>query len=436
MKWLDRADQMSFPAKVVITFACLVFGLATTLATLSRSPRHHHRYAMRGYDSRGYNTGGGYRGGPPQPARAFLPLPTTALNEPNAELRAATLLPDGEVAGLFRSSSEELTGEMTKEGPKRVEVTTFRATDSVDAWQQKSLVGVNNDLNNLHFVDQKRGWAYSVGNKLYRTVDGGVTWQQIKLPVELVIGDMAWLSPQTGFIAGSRYSTKSSSAEVNILRTMNGGRSWQLVGGFSSELAVWKLLAPTRDNLLMNVGGVDLYISSDGGENWRDALFEGGVQDITCNALGEGWAIKQNGWLYALHNYGAEYDGLEPTGLPRGRRWRAIDIQANGVGLLVGDDRLAAVTEDGGATWLEARLTPTETDQVPYLQNFNRVQVRGEMALVANGSRMFRIGLSSLVARNVAPPEVKTMRMNSVVTDVPPPLPPPKPTGKLIIGAP
>ena len=272
MKWLDRADQMSFSAKFVITFVCLVFGWATTLATLAPSSSRHRRYSVREHNSGGFNTGGGYGGG--APASRVLSLPVTMLDDAGFEPTAATLLPDGEVAGLF-------TSRYSVEGGLQ-----FHTTIDEITWQRRGKGDLESSLNNLHFVDQKRGWAYNVGKKLYRTIDGGMTWQKVKLPVELVIGDMSWLSPQVGFIAGNRYNPTSHNAEINILRTTNGGRSWCIVGSIASKLAVWKLSAPTADNLLMNVGGVDLYVSSDGGENWRAAFYEGGgVRDFTVTLL-------------------------------------------------------------------------------------------------------------------------------------------------------
>ncbi len=393
MKWLDRADQLNFPAKFVITFVCLVFGLATTLATLAPSSPRHRRFGS-GYSPRHSSDA--------PASRSALALPTASLDE--FGLRTTTLLPNGEMAGLFAD----------EEGIQ------FRQTEDETVWRDKSRISTGIALNNLHFVDATHGWAYNGDKYLYRTVDGGASWRKVQLPVDLLIDDMAWVSPQVGFIAGSLYSDDGRITAVKVLRTKDGGRTWRVAGGFASDLAARKLLTPTKDNLLMNVGG-KLYVSDDGGASWDETFYESGdIQDLTCDENGDGWIIGEYGRFYRLHIFGADYDNIQPIGMPRDKRWRAIDINAEGLGLALAEGRVVAITKNGGATWQEAELALTETDQVSLIKNLNRVQVRGNAALVSDGNQTFRVDLSAFMVRNVAPPDVKAVPMDSV-DDVPPP---------------
>jgi photosystem II stability/assembly factor-like uncharacterized protein len=415
MKWIARADNLDWPTKILITFACAVFGFFTTLLTLTPSKHRPRRYAAGEY-------GGGRGGGRAAPAyRPELSLPLTKISEPGRKMTAMTLLPDGELAGVFVTRGE----------------VEFSQTSYESVWGDKTPLALVGETHKLHFTDDKNGWAFDSDSNLIRTTDGGANWQNVELPEDLAIGEMAWVSPQIGFIAGAKYGSDDSETEVRILRTTNGGRSWQEAGSFASKYAVWQLLAPTARNLILNLGGNELYLSNDGGQNWREALVEGVIENVVCDKAGDGWVLARQ--THRLHKYGADISDEADTLVSRtpAKKWRAMDIGRNGLGMAVGYDNLVAVTKDGGKTWREAGLT-LEAGPIVSGENYERVQVRGETALISSEGRAFRVDLSSLTRQEAAGTDAprgkgqgEGMGRGGIVIDAPPPPMPQAPPKKI-----
>jgi len=132
----------------------------------------------------------------------------------------------------------------------------------------------------VHFVDADYGWllgrvatgaAVSVG-ELLATTDGGDSWQ--RLPPPPVAGRFVFLSAERGFMTGAPVSER-------LYRTLDGGRSWRelrLPVSAAPGRALYDLPAfstPQDGTLAVTLAGdrprLVTFVTRDGGSSWQRA---------------------------------------------------------------------------------------------------------------------------------------------------------------------
>jgi len=129
----------------------------------------------------------------------------------------------------------------------------------------------------IEFVTAQTGWASS-GNLLYQSQDGGQTWTPVRLP-EMHgdrIASISFTDPQTGWFLDAICIPPSCGLE--LFKTTNGGTTWQKIawGGFLREAGSLHSMRPGMeydfaDDLHgWNVGSGDgIYATTDGGQTWH-----------------------------------------------------------------------------------------------------------------------------------------------------------------------
>ncbi len=158
----------------------------------------------------------------------------------------------------------------------------FRSDDGGVTWQSIS-VGINNaasvDFNAVTFSSASVGWAVSVQGDVYRTNDGGQSWSaqgNVSVQQGTSLRDVHFVNSQLGYIVGTNST---------MLRTVNGGLSWaslqtpSIVGGrqFTSIHFV------TTSNAIYGVATGELgrgVTTLDGGETWGAQSTVGGLNSI------------------------------------------------------------------------------------------------------------------------------------------------------------
>jgi YVTN family beta-propeller protein len=149
----------------------------------------------------------------------------------------------------------------------------FISTDRGESWIVASQGLPEAEVASLvispHYAEDGTAYAWLQYKGLYRTTDGGQSWEQVKEEEDWYVQSMA-LSPdfatdQTLFV-GALYS--------NLHRSDDGGFTWQSLGGGLPSGTVWvKALAISpefaRDGTLF--AGLDqgIYKSTDRGQSWQ-----------------------------------------------------------------------------------------------------------------------------------------------------------------------
>ncbi len=174
--------------------------------------------------------------------------------------------------------------------------TIIRTTNGGINWK---VIDTQNNENyySVYFVNHELGWVTTLfTDKLYRTTDGGETWEDIYTfsGVSLNLRGICFVNDSTGFITGG-YS--------NIFKTTNSGYNWEELSGSFYE-------SSTLDFLNENYGWVGGFNSfkktTNGGTTWTsiDLLtYEFIVYELQLINQSNGYFVG-----YGIDNLGTYYD--------------------------------------------------------------------------------------------------------------------------------
>lgn len=112
----------------------------------------------------------------------------------------------------------------------------FRTTDGGESFEFLSFIAdtVNGDWyggTQFLFIDSLRGWGY--GARLLYTTDGGITWEFQDTTIKAII-DLFFVDSLNGWLI-SWYEGKK------IFRTRNGGRDWEQLTSLGDSVPVWNM---------------------------------------------------------------------------------------------------------------------------------------------------------------------------------------------------
>jgi photosystem II stability/assembly factor-like uncharacterized protein len=141
---------------------------------------------------------------------------------------------------------------------------------AVNAQWQKQNVDTDAGFRGLAVVSEKVVWASGTGGTVIRTIDGGRSWDVIKVPdaEKLDFRDIE------AFDANTAYVLSIGEGEASrIYKTTDGGKSWKLQfkntdpKAFFDALAFWD----EKNGMAMSdpVDGKYLLIRTTDGENWQ-----------------------------------------------------------------------------------------------------------------------------------------------------------------------
>lgn len=217
------------------------------------------------------------------------------------------------------------------------------------SWQPVALPEAESPAWRIAFADAAHGWVTAHFSGVFRTVDGGKTWQQrARLARGLQLEDV-WFAPRgQGVVVGSQDQM------AIVLRSADLGKTWQIAdqsGSVSQGLTRLRF----ADGVTGWAVGIDgLLKSTDGGKTWaprampRSAWLHG-IAVIDPRTL---WVTGGPGVLKYSRDAG---DTWNDAALPREASsdflW-SIEFAADGRrGWVTGDGGVVLTTQDGGGAW-------------------------------------------------------------------------------------
>ncbi len=273
-----------------------------------------------------------------------------------------TLIPRTRIHGEF-NGGELFAVEMLNHnvgwalgGSSSTHTILFRTADGGKSWERQTLFdGEGTRLRDIGFADANNGWI--VGDQhILRTTDGGETW--IPVDTEKAVGsgysiyasDLVVLGPDA-IVIGTNGQNRQ------IMRTLDGGRTWELIGlvkdgggGAGNENAVTGLALAQGTTIFATTGSHAyshgrIYRSDDGGHSWEPvAEAEKPLHGIAFRGK-RGVAVGES--LAFFTEDGG--DTWRRTPMP-GRRYAVDFADANTV-LAVGRDPGVVMSRNGGKTW-------------------------------------------------------------------------------------
>lgn len=102
----------------------------------------------------------------------------------------------------------------------------MRTLDGGSTWSQVAVTGSGSSITKVFGFDSQRAWAATAGGRIYKTLDAGVTWTQARFSGDNAgsVTDIRFINSLVGYI------THNSAAPVGTIhRTIDGGYSWEAV---------------------------------------------------------------------------------------------------------------------------------------------------------------------------------------------------------------
>ncbi|MDG2308385.1 MAG: YCF48-related protein [Candidatus Binatia bacterium] len=243
----------------------------------------------------------------------------------------------------------------------------YATTDGGATWT-KQQTPVERNLLQVRFANTKRGTAVGDFGQVVHTEDGGVTWQDVGLPKDFKLPDMALdmgVAPNDALLYGMSYADENNvwvSGEFGtIIMSSDGGQTWtQQKTGLESTLFGIHM----RDAQNGMAVGIDSVIltTTDGGENWkpiRGPFQERPYYDVVISGQ-IGWIVGGQGTLLTTSDGGATW-GVFETPIEMASEWfRGLSLSGE-TGYLVGGAGLVYRSDGTEATLLGAE---TETKRI------------------------------------------------------------------------
>jgi photosystem II stability/assembly factor-like uncharacterized protein len=271
----------------------------------------------------------------------------------------------------------------------------FRTSDGGHTWQEAMLPASYLGVSQVQFVNAQDGWvlasfgggaAGSQAVDLFRSTDGGQTWSLVArapgtIPSVGQKSGMGWVSATTGWITGSIAAAQNT---VWLYRTQDGGVSWQPQSlPLPSLQAVITTQPPVffsaTEGLLpvtfYNGKGtsLDIYATHDGGANWSSSTLlstTGNIWDFLTAQ--QGWVVGANGTtLNETSDAGQHWTSITPSA--NFQHISQLDFVSAQEGWAINTTTPTAPvllkTMDGGQTWVQVSPTPFQVTSVSITVN-------------------------------------------------------------------
>jgi photosystem II stability/assembly factor-like uncharacterized protein len=215
------------------------------------------------------------------------------------------------------------------------------------------------------FGSEKEGWMVGELGRIFRTTDGGTTWERQFADTKRPFLAISCVDARTAWIAGK---------EGIVYGTTDGGATWKAATTGSSR-HVFTLQFPTRER---GHGAGDfgaMIHTEDGGRTWTasqvstdvqlpESAIDIGVDPGDVNLYGISYGDADHTWLVG------EF-GIILASADGGQTWAQqrspVETTLFGVNFLdarrgwaVGSDAVILHTEDGGASWMPQHGPPIQ----------------------------------------------------------------------------
>lgn len=301
-------------------------------------------------------------------------------------------------------------------------IVIFKTVDGGKSWKSQKFFDISSDIKgqmiySIHFKDGNNGWVLLSGGfdgpiytDLYRTVDGGKTWQKSYSHKESGFAKVAFFDDKTGIVlpafwdlmpkvyrttdAGNTFDqlvqgtnlhfnafhfmdskTGFASNENGLVKTTDGGKSWSLVSDVKATYFERVKFFNDKEGIAIcydDAGSTIVCSTTDGGNIWKNhkIQFDGFPQKLTFLDLQTCYAfslevdkriVKRSDdggktWKELLVDTAPEGQFNDLVFIDKNTGWMTGDVLLPGAKKNGGLVSYIKKTTDGGASWSETYL--------------------------------------------------------------------------------
>ncbi len=236
---------------------------------------------------------------------------------------------------------------------------------------------LKDNLYGTAFVDQNTGWVVGAFGSIFRTSDGGATWQPQVSQTTQQIYDVDFVDTRHGWVVG---------ASGLILHTADGGETWTAQSsGIDKHLFSVDFVDALSGVAVGDWGAV--LTTADGGRTWENHALPDDIilNDVSMVDRRRGWIAAELGIVYMTQDGGRTWT-KQATGVEK--TLFGVFFADAQRGWVVGIDALILRTEDSGVRWtvLNGSTEIRELEQVGFSSAYENpslyaVQVVGDLGV-------------------------------------------------------
>jgi len=227
----------------------------------------------------------------------------------------------------------------------------FHSTDGGKNWTLQSTVAGNN-LQAIQFFDSQEGWVIG-GDAFYHTVNGRQTWIKSTVPANTWAYSARFFDRLHGIAVGE-YG--------NIVRTVDGGTTWQTIQPQGSGQRLWDVEYASADTVFLAGDNGTISRSTNAGATW--ASIQSGAAGVThgldATDAQHAWAAQDAGEIAYTINGGRQWIRATVQGFDVFGQIMAVAFADNSTGWAGGNDTffggsrgVLSRSSNGGKTWQE-----------------------------------------------------------------------------------
>src|SRR5581483_9204378 len=285
---------------------------------------------------------------------------------------------------------------------------TSRTTDGGVTWLNTEVGNQYISLRSIDMADNLHGWTVGYHNTFYnsyifRTEDGGATWQQQFDPTTELLQAVAALDAQTAIVVGGIEDSYER-------RTTDGGLTWHSLNVPITSYFFDIFFLNKRTGWMVGGDG-DIVKTTDGGNTWviQPNPAQYSLATILFSDANNGWAGGYYGTLLRTTNGGTTWTRQNPR-IPEYTHVLEVNSTSPMRGWIAGygggaESRpYVKYTTDGGATWID------HTPNVGPYDSFSALAfLSGNYGWAAGAGGIFRHG-TARAAPDSYPTFIETKR--------------------------
>ncbi len=206
-------------------------------------------------------------------------------------------------------------------------------------------------LTAVHFIDATTGWVTGNNGAILKTTNGGRSWERLTGTSDTTYSSIFFTDTRNGFVTG--YPRNGYGV---VRRTSDSGATWRNVRQgimfplkevvFTTRDTGWVIGGPVSR---LSMGAIDK--TTDGGNTWqeqqfpRDAVFSS--IDMISSQIG--WVAGSDGTILSTTDGGTNWN-LKRAG--NGEYIRSVDFISSTHGWIAGRGGILEKTTNGGDAWI------------------------------------------------------------------------------------